>query len=130
MRVQKEWLRGVVERDKWVGGEEVEELAPVGIGGKGKEVVNDDDNERVLDEERILWVSPAKNTGLKFRIREKKFRRDVPILVDVDEELPVSYEIEYEGRSASRIFSYYIYLSFAQSFSLGRLIFCFVLRNH
>jgi len=59
-----------------------------------------------LDDERILWVSPAKNTGIRFNVRERQLRRDVPILVRADEEdMPVSYEIEYEGKRSSRITS-------------------------
>ncbi|KAF2278625.1 uncharacterized protein EI97DRAFT_430893 [Westerdykella ornata] len=49
-----------------------------------------------LNDERILWVSPAKNTGLRVNVKEKKIRRDTPILMSVDEDLPVSYEVEFE----------------------------------
>ncbi|KAF4307746.1 F-box domain cyclin-like protein [Botryosphaeria dothidea] len=61
--------------------------------GKGKEAEVD---EETADGKRLLWVSPARNVGLKFRVRERKFRRDNPILILADEETAVSYDIEYE----------------------------------
>lgn len=56
-----------------------------------------DDSANVPDEERILWANEARNTGLRFRVREKKYRREVPILMSVDEDLPVTYEVEFDG---------------------------------
>tara|TARA_R110002003_G_scaffold193_35_gene15157 strand:+ start:16981 stop:17790 length:810 start_codon:yes stop_codon:yes gene_type:complete len=50
-----------------------------------------------MDDARILWVSPSKNTGIRFNVKEMRFRRDNPILVRVDEDVPISYEIEYDG---------------------------------
>lgn len=50
----------------------------------------------------ILWVSPAKNTGIRFRVKERKIRRDVPVLIRADEDTSVSYEIEYEGKHIRR----------------------------
>ncbi|KAF2847003.1 hypothetical protein T440DRAFT_457129 [Plenodomus tracheiphilus IPT5] len=64
--------------------------------GKGKAVA-DETVEGKLDiyDPRILWVSSARNTGLLFNVRERKLRRDAPILIRNDEDMPVSYEIEY-----------------------------------
>lgn len=47
---------------------------------------------------RILWVNSAKNTGIRFNVKERKLRRDAPILIRNDEDMPVSYDIEYDGR--------------------------------
>ncbi|KAB2576766.1 hypothetical protein DBV05_g4512 [Lasiodiplodia theobromae] len=60
---------------------------------KGKETQSD---EEMADGKRLLWVSPAKNVGLKFRVRQRRLRRDTPILILADEETAVSYDIEYE----------------------------------
>ena len=74
IRVWREWLREVAR----MGGREGE--------GSG------------VDDERILWVSPSKDTGIRFNVRERRIKRDIPILVRADEEdMPVSYEIEYDG---------------------------------
>ena len=73
-----------------------------GEAGKGKEKVDGADvpsEHHGIDDERILWVSPNKDTGIRFIVRERKIRRDIPILIGADEEdVPVSYEIEYDGR--------------------------------
>lgn len=52
------------------------------------------------DEGNILWVGGMKNVGMKLRVREKRWSRDIPILVHRDEELAVSYEVEIEGKFA------------------------------
>jgi hypothetical protein len=73
VRVWRDWLKDMAE-------ESVDEK-------KGKE--------------KVLWVDgKSRNTGLRFRVREKKIRRNAPILFRADEEdLPVSYEVEYDGMS-------------------------------
>jgi len=102
--VKRDWLKRLAETEGREGEEAVEEMAPVTkidsphdtveiSGGRSKSPPD------VLNEDRILWVSPAKNTGLRFRVREKKFRQDTPILMSADEDPPVSYEIEYDGKS-------------------------------
>ncbi|KAL0257155.1 hypothetical protein SLS55_007965 [Diplodia seriata] len=63
--------------------------------GTGKETQPDED---IAEGKRLLWVGPSKNVGLKFRVRERRLRRDTPILIRADEEMAVSYDIEYEGK--------------------------------
>jgi len=97
VRVWREWLRDMARQRDCIGSgieQDVNEQE-----GKGKKSIRYDVQEdRRFDDERILWVSQAKNTGLKFNITERKLRRDAPILMRVDEEdMPVSYEIEYDG---------------------------------
>jgi hypothetical protein len=98
MRVWKDWL---AERAATGRQERAAALAePVQEVGKGKEIVRGEIEEKVdLDDPRILWVSASRNTGISFNVRERKFRRDTPILIRTDEDLPVTYEIEYDGRS-------------------------------
>jgi len=83
VRVWRGWLR-----DRAVGGEEG--------GGKGKQ--REGLEEVRVEKEGILWVKPGENVGLRFKVREKIFRREVPVLLRVDEEVAVTYEIEYEGK--------------------------------
>jgi len=60
------------------------------ISAQGKEVLP-------TDQKRILWVDTARNVGLRVRVKETKWRREQqPILMFAGEEMPVSYEIEYE----------------------------------
>ena len=49
------------------------------------------------DQEGLVWVNDGKNVGVRFTVRERRWRRDNPILVRSDEELAVSYEIQFEG---------------------------------
>ncbi|KAL2217797.1 hypothetical protein M432DRAFT_563858 [Thermoascus aurantiacus ATCC 26904] len=46
----------------------------------------------------ILWVDGARNVGLKFRVRQKRWRREetMPVLMHRDEEPAVSYEVDIE----------------------------------
>jgi hypothetical protein len=92
LRVWKDWLAGMAAKDP-VLGENVKET------GKGKEVVREQDEKKVdPGDTGILWVSSSKNTGIRFNVKEKRFRKDTPILICADEGLPVSYEIEYDGK--------------------------------
>lgn len=55
------------------------------------------------DDPNILWVGLDHDIGLRFQVRERDWRRGAaaaaPILVGADEEMPVSYELAYEGIS-------------------------------
>ncbi|KAF2475837.1 F-box domain-containing protein [Lindgomyces ingoldianus] len=93
VRVWREWLGDMAaKRESGVPGAEdvVEE------GEKGKGAIRDipDAGKSAIDE-RILWITAANNTGLRFSIKERRLRRDAPILIRADEDIPVSYEIEY-----------------------------------
>ena len=46
---------------------------------------------------RVRRVSTARNTGIRFNVSERKLRRDTPILIRNDEDVPVSYDVEYDG---------------------------------
>lgn len=77
--------------------------------GKGKERIVGD--ARIDDlsvqggmdqgDDLVLWVTPAQNVGMRFKVRERHFRRDNPILIRSDEEVAVTYEIQYEGECRS-----------------------------
>jgi hypothetical protein len=102
LRVWREWLKDVSIRCMAANGvapnEVVEEV------GKGKEIVREIVEERAnLEDPCILWVSPKKDTGIRFAARERKLRRNFPILIsaDEDEDVPVTYEIEYDGKSCN-----------------------------
>ncbi|KAF2824232.1 hypothetical protein CC86DRAFT_354104 [Ophiobolus disseminans] len=92
LRVWKDWLESMAIR-----GRKADIDAPQEVVGRGKEVAKEvEDKEVDLDDARILWVSASKNTGIRFNVKERKFRRDVPILIRADEGMPASYEIEYD----------------------------------
>jgi hypothetical protein len=99
IRVWRDWLKDMAARgptaNAQVPQEMVEEL------DKGKEVAKEVSEQTLdLEDSRILWASPRKNSGIRFNVRERKLRRDVPILIRTDEkDMPVSYEIDYDGES-------------------------------
>lgn len=99
LRVWKDWLEDMAgkgkERSAEIARQMVEEV------GRGKEVVQEVcEDDMDVEDGRILWVSGSKNTGIRFNVRDRKFRRDTPILFRADESMPVSYEIEFDGERA------------------------------
>ncbi|KAF1913226.1 hypothetical protein BDU57DRAFT_504203 [Ampelomyces quisqualis] len=101
LRVWKNWLAEAAAKCRQSqAGAQVEVIEDIGKV-KGKEIEKEVDvevKERELDlrDPQILWVSQSKNSGIRFNVRERKFRRDAPILIRADEGMPVSYEIEYD----------------------------------
>ena len=53
----------------------------------------------VQAEARTLWVDRRRNVGIRVRIKEKNWKRDVPVLLHRDEDPAVTYSMEYEGTS-------------------------------
>lgn len=50
-----------------------------------------------LDDSGILWVNDRRqNVGVRFTVEERKWRRDVPVLMHIDEDAPVTYELQIE----------------------------------
>jgi hypothetical protein len=101
LRVWREWLGKIASRGSKpstdIQRETVEEL------GKGMAVVQEVAEDKFdPNDERILWVSMAKNTGIRFNVKERRLRRDAPILIKNDEDVPVSYDIEYDGKLQPR----------------------------
>ncbi|KAI8931252.1 hypothetical protein NX059_011601 [Plenodomus lindquistii] len=93
LRVWREWLRDIA-----ASGQVLTNVADQSsdVKGKGKAIAEEAAKDRAdMQDPRILWVSPAKNTGLRIITRERKLRRDAPILIRNDEDMPVSYEIEF-----------------------------------
>jgi hypothetical protein len=97
VRVWRQWLRDMSAKGRAVVATGPETI--VQHEGKGKEDMREIVQEnKDLADKSILWVSQAKNTGLRFNIKERKLRKDTPIMIRADEEdMPVSYEIEYDG---------------------------------
>ena len=48
--------------------------------------------------QRILWVNKGdRNVGIRCAVKAKNWRRDNPVLLASDEEVAVSYHLEFEG---------------------------------
>lgn len=55
------------------------------------------DGQSRLDDSAILWVDRAQDVGVRFRVLAKE-EGNVPLLLNQDEEPPVSYTLEYQGQ--------------------------------
>jgi hypothetical protein len=94
LRVWREWLDNASAKSS---GSDLQQDT-TGQDGNGKQPVKQSAEDTAdLTDERILWVGLAKNTGIRFNVRQTKPRGDVPILIRNDEDLPVSYDIEFYG---------------------------------
>jgi len=77
--------------------EEAEEEISVFMEKSDDDVGKRWDRDPESGNHRILWVDGKRNVGLKIRVREHKWARDVHILVSRDDnDVAVSYEIEFE----------------------------------
>ncbi|KAK4134019.1 hypothetical protein BT67DRAFT_304233 [Trichocladium antarcticum] len=47
-------------------------------------------------EDAVLWADAARTVGVRFRVAERDIRGEHPVLVAGDEELPVTYRLEFE----------------------------------
>jgi hypothetical protein len=85
VRVWREWLGRVVERD----GFQRESGGESSASGAA----------RMQKDESILWINVKKNVGLRVRVYKRDLRRNMPVLWSASEDdVAVSYEIEYQGR--------------------------------
>ncbi|KAL5119190.1 hypothetical protein ACEQ8H_002900 [Pleosporales sp. CAS-2024a] len=92
IRVWKDWLADGATKDQSRRGAEVVENMDQDAGCLSNPHIKD----VVLDDCGILWVGEFKNTGIRFNVKQSTFRRDRPIPIRADEDMPVSYEIEYD----------------------------------
>ncbi len=53
-----------------------------------------------IGEERMVWMDSGKNVGIRVLVKERRSGRDLPLLISRDEDVAVSYAIEFEGKEA------------------------------
>ena len=108
IRVWRKWLAEQCESKTWTDGEPVvlhhdSFQAPSSTNsGKGKAGAESITNTGDMTKDpSILWVNTRDdNVGIKFRVKEKKWRpTNTPLLYSSETEVTVSYEVEFEGRS-------------------------------
>ena len=46
----------------------------------------------------IIWANGAKTLGLRVRVKQRKWKRDAPVLIHKDEDQAVIYSLEIEGK--------------------------------
>ena len=107
VRVWREWLARRASMDAG-GTESTIEISALNLDKpNGKNVIreNDVDGTGIIDicnDDRILWIDMPKNVGLRVDVSEKKWRRNMPVLMHADEEVSVSYEVVYQGTRYDR----------------------------
>ena len=102
IRVWRDWLARQCESKKWTDGDTVivhHDTPVVPAVGKGKgrsdSVTGYEDPTK---DPRILWVNTRDdNVGIRFRVLERTWKRDRPLLYSSDVEVAVSYQVEFEG---------------------------------
>jgi hypothetical protein len=52
-------------------------------------------------DKRIKWIRDDKNVGIRTKVTERRWRRDMPILFHSDDEIAVSYDVEYQGKNSN-----------------------------
>ena len=103
IRVWRDWLSKQCERKSWTDGEPIVVLhdTPSSPTGNGKGKSRADSVTGYADPSKdpgILWINTRDdNVGIKFRVKERKWRRNAPLLYSNDVEVAVSYRIEFEG---------------------------------
>lgn len=102
IRVRREWLARRCESKRWTDGEPIaiHHDEPSSPTSKGK--ARSDSVASVIDprnDPNILWVNNTRgeDVGIKFRVKEQKWRRENPVLFADEIEVPVSYRVELEG---------------------------------
>lgn len=106
IRVWRKWLSKQCERKSWSDGEPIAvyhepPTSPTGHGKGRSDSVTGRLDPRL--DPNVLWLNTSdENVGIKFRVKERKWRQNAAILYASDEEVPVSYIVEFEGRSINR----------------------------
>ena len=88
IRIWRQWLAERATKSK-----------ESGIGASTKASKESDHGTRLdeSDSDELIWVDLNRVAGLRLRVKERKWRRDVPILMHKDEDHAVSYSLELDG---------------------------------
>ena len=96
IRIWRQWLAEMARKR-----EEGYNSAAKASSGDLLEASNDSGD----DLEQLIWVDQNKIAGLKLYVKERKWRRDMPLLIHKDEDQAVSYSLELEGSSRDPLLS-------------------------
>ena len=102
IRVWRDWLSKQCESKNWTDGERIAVHQVTSSSPADSSKVRADNGVNFLDPTKdpaILWLNTRDNNlGIKVRVKERKWRRtNNPILYSSDIEIPVSYQIEFQG---------------------------------
>ncbi|KAI9877453.1 MAG: hypothetical protein M1830_003875 [Pleopsidium flavum] len=92
MRIWREWL---AERAHSTLSPSLSDMAELALA-KVHPASPSNGTGRDDGEERMLWIDSGRNVGMKVTVRERRWRRDQPIMFRRDEDVAVSYAIDFE----------------------------------
>lgn len=102
IRVWRKWLADQCESKKWTDGENIvvhHDMSSSPSFSKNNAIADGvAEHHDPRKDPSILWINTRDdNVGIKFRVKERKWRRANPILFTSDIEVAASYEVEFEG---------------------------------
>ena len=101
IRVCRDWLSKNCESKRWSNGEPIavhHDDQDTEAPGKGRSASIASVYGDPKKDPRILWINTGgESVGIKFRVKEQKWRRDNPVLFASEAEVPISYHVELEG---------------------------------
>jgi hypothetical protein len=102
IRVWRQWLSKQCETKKWSDGESIAVYHDAPIATTTSKARSDSVTGCIdtRHDPKVLWLNTRdENVGIKFKVRERRWRRNAPVLFSSEEEVPVSYIVEFEGTS-------------------------------
>lgn len=103
IRVWRDWLAKQCETKHWTDGEPVAIYHDCQSASTAKGKQRADSVSGITDPHKnasVLWLNTRdEHVGIKFRVKEKKWRRDNPVLIEREADVPVSYAVELEGKT-------------------------------
>lgn len=107
IRIWRHWLSEHCETKTWTDGEPIAIYhdTPSNPQIKGRD--RSDSTLNVIPpgkDPSVLWMdSRDENVGIKFRVRERVWRRTAPVSYSSDVEAPVTYKVELEGKMTKNL---------------------------
>lgn len=103
IRIWRNWLSDQCERKTWNDGEPIAIYHEAPTSPMTSTASRPDGGVSYIPPTKdpsVLWVdSRDENVGIKFRVRERVWRRAAPVAFSSDVEAPVTYKVELEGES-------------------------------
>ncbi|KAK6391424.1 hypothetical protein LTR65_004588 [Meristemomyces frigidus] len=98
IRVWRKWLTDQCESKKWTDGETVvvhHDTPSSSTTGNSK--ARADSVYTPTKDPSVLWINTRDdNVGIRFRVKERKWRQAAPLLYTSDVDIAVSYEVQFE----------------------------------
>ncbi len=99
--VMRIWRRWLAERARQLALQASSELVPGVLETQhGISASTTNGYVGIMGDERMVWIDSGKNVGIRVKVKERSSGRDLPLLISRDEDVAVSYAVEFEGKGA------------------------------